>query len=323
MNPESEYIEELISKFLVGEASKAEATALREWCAISPENQKYLDDAQWILEKTQLPDQPEFDSEIAWTKVNTKINPKTGKIRLFIPVYKIAASLLLLIGLSYLFYLLMTPEQEFQYMSENQVLTQVMPDQTEITLNQNSEIRIEYHQRKNTGTIHLRGEALISIPEDKKVNWTVKAGELLIEDLGTIFHVNAHPDSPVVEVSVQEGIVRFYSESQEGITLHVGEKGSYDRSLDEFSKSLADLNVASFKTRMLSFEEEELAQVVERLESVYGRTIILEGNIATCRLTVAFEKEDLETVLSVIAETLGLEVIDEKNLIRISGDGCF
>ncbi|WP_373493077.1 FecR family protein [Aquiflexum sp.] len=323
MNPESEHIEELIGKFLVGEASEAEAKELMEWCAISPENQKYMDEAQWILEKTQLPDQPEFNSEIAWAKVKGKIIPEKSKIRLISPIWKIAASLLLLLGLSYLFYILMTPQQEFQYLSENQVRTHVMPDQTEITLNKQSEIRVDYHERKNTGTIHLSGEALINIPEDKKVNWTVKAGELLIEDIGTIFHVNAHPDSPLVEVTVQEGIVRFYYESQEGITLRVGEKGSYDRSTDTFSKASANPNVAAFKTRRLTFQEEELGQVVATLESVYGKKIVLEGKIANCRLTVSFENEDLETVLSVISETLGLEVFDEGNLIRISGDGCY
>ncbi|WP_373520148.1 FecR family protein [Aquiflexum sp.] len=323
MNPESEHIEELIGKFLVGEASEMEANELMEWCAISPENQKYLDDAQWILEKTQLPDKHDFDTEIAWTKVKRKINPEKSKTRTLSPVWKIAASFVLLLGISYIFYILVTPQQEFQYLSEKQVQTHVMPDQTEITLNQQSEIRVDYHARKNTGTIHLSGEALISIPEDNKVNWTVRTGELLIEDIGTVFHVSAHPNSPVVEVTVQEGIVRFYSENKEGIILQVGEKGSYDRSTGTFSKAIANPNVAAFKTRMLTFQEEELGQVVASLESVYGRRIILEGNIANCRLTVSFEYEDLETVLSVISETLGLEVIDEGNLIQINGDGCF
>lgn len=323
MNPESEHIEELIGKFLLGEASAIEAIELKEWCAISPENQKYLDDAQWILEKAQLSDQTEFESEIAWTKVRSKIKPQTGKMRSISSVWKIAASLVLLMGLTYLFYILMTPQQEFQYLSENKVQTHLMPDLTEITLNQQSEIRVEYNQRKNKGTIHLSGEALINITEDKKVNWIVEANDLLIEDIGTVFHVQAYPDSPVVEVSVQEGIVRFYSESQDGITLQVGEKGTYDKALKTFSKSKSDPNVAAFKSGKLDFQEDELGNVAAKLESFYGRTIILDGNIAACRLTVAFDNEDLETVLSIISETLGLEVIYEDQLIRLRGDGCF
>lgn len=323
MNPESEHIEELIGKFLVGEVSEAEAKELREWCAISPENQKYLDDARWIYEKAQLPGHPEFDSEKAWSKVNSRINPDKGKFSIFLPFWKIAAGLVLLLGLTYLFFLLQTPAQEFLLVSENNTLIQLMPDQTEITLNRNSEIQVTYHERKSTGTIYLTGEALISIPENKKVNWRVKTGDLVVEDIGTVFHVKALPDSPLVEVSVQEGMVRFYSTNQDGITLNSGEKGIYDKSTDTFSKTTVDPNVASFKTLSLNFQEETLGNVVSKLEEVYGKNFQLEGEIASCRISVFFENEELDTILSIISETLGLEVIEDGNLIRLIGDTCY
>ncbi|WP_194777679.1 FecR family protein [Pararhodonellum marinum] len=323
MKENSEHIEDLISKFLVGEASEKESRTLREWCARSPENQKYLDDARWIFDRAQLPDQPDFDTDIAWAKVKSKIKPEKDNTRTLMPLWKVAAGLALLMGLSYLFYILLTPIQEFQFTSGNQVLTEWMPDRTEIALNQDSEIRVEYHERKNSGTIHLNGEALISIPEDKKVNWTVKAGELLIEDIGTVFHVKAIPNNPVVEVNVQEGMVRFYTLDQAGITLQAGERGTYDRDLAAFSKAALDPNVVSFKTRVFTFQEEELDQVVARLEEVYGRTIVLEGPIASCRLSVVFEDEDLSTILSILSETLNLQVLDEGQLIRLKGDGCY
>jgi hypothetical protein len=49
----------------------------------------------------------------------------------------------------------------------------------------------------------------------------------------------------------------------------------------------------------------------------------MEGNISGCKLTVAFENEDLETILEIISETLSLEVIEEADQIKLSGDGCF
>jgi transmembrane sensor len=322
MSQEPEHIEVLIGKFLVGEASAEEAKELEAWTAASPENQKYLEDARWIFEKALLSNGPEFDAENAWEKMAGNLKSERKPVPIFPVIWKVAAALVLLMGLSYLFYVQMLPRQEILLLSENEVLTEVLPDLTEVSLNQKSEIRVDYHPRKKTGTIHLIGEALISIPEDKKVNWTVKAAGLLIEDIGTVFHVQAYPDQALVEVSVKEGIVRFYAENQEGIILEAGEMGSYDRATELFSKSTADTNVAAFKTRMLDFQEEELQQVAKRLESVYGRRIVLDGNMASCRLTVSFDNEKLETVLSIIAETLGIEVIDEGNIIRFKGDGC-
>ncbi|KEO72216.1 FecR family protein [Anditalea andensis] len=323
MNQEHEHIETLISKFLVGEATETEISELKEWCALFPENQKYLDDAQLIFEKAQLPGLPEFDSEKAWIRLKSGILPEERKSAPLFPIWKVAAALVLLFGLVYLFLMLQTPVQKFQFISDNQPTTQLMPDSTEITLNTSSEVSVAYNERQKAGTIHLIGEALISIPEQKKVNWTVKAGDLLIEDIGTVFHVAALPESPVVEVSVQEGIVRFYSNRQEGITLHPGERGSYDKASETFSKSTADANVAYFKTKALNFQEEELGSVVAKLEEVFGRSIVMEGEIDTCRISVAFENESLETILTIISETLGLEVIQETDLIRLKGDGCF
>jgi ferric-dicitrate binding protein FerR (iron transport regulator) len=325
MNEEMEHIEDLIGKFIVGEASETEIRELREWCAISPENQKYLDDTSLIYEKSQLPSKPEFDSEAAWAKVKGKISKKATKTRFMLPTWGIAAGLGLLFALSFVFYFYRqsTQTQEFQFVADNIVVTQQMPDLTEISLNQHSQVKVEYNERKNRGTIILEGEALISIPDSKKVNWMVQAGELQIEDIGTVFHVKAFPDSALVEVTVQEGLVRFFKEDMEGITLKAGEKGTYDKNLNVFSKLEADPNVSAFVTRAFTFQEEELGQVLEKLSQVYGKKIVMEGDISGCKLTVAFENEDLETILAIIAETLGLEVIEEADQIKLSGNGCF
>jgi transmembrane sensor len=322
MSQEPEHIEVLIGKFLVGEASAEETRELEEWTAASPENQKYIEDARWVFENAQLSDGPAFDADLAWEKVAGDVKPHKKTIPLFPLFWKFAAGLVLLLGLSYLFYKQMPKRQEFLFLSENEVLTEILPDLTEVSLNQQSEIRVDYHPGKKTGTIYLTGEALISIPEDKKVTWIVQAAGVLIEDIGTVFHVQAYPDQPLVEVSVKEGIVRFYAENREGIILESGEQGTYDPATKAFSKTIADANVAAFKTRVLDFQEEELQQVAKRLESVYGKRIVLDGEIASCRLTVFFDNETLETVLLIIAETLGIEVLDEGNLIRLRGDGC-
>ncbi len=151
----------------------------------------------------------------------------------------------------------------------------------------------------------------------------MQTANLLIQDIGTIFNVKSLPESETVEVSVQEGMVKFYSESQEGILLQAGEKGTYDKATNAFSKAEADPNVTAYKTRNFSFYEQELQQVIDQLSQIYGREIILEGNIGQCKLTVDFENEELETILSIIGETMSLDITYDSNQIRISGEGCY
>lgn len=320
---EAENIEDLIGKFIVGEATEAEIRDLMEWSALSPENQKYLDDSIFIYENAQLPDQSDFDTDKAWENVRGKISENGSKTRFLLPVWGIAASLILVLAFGFLFYNQSNKPEEFQFVSENQVVTQTLPDLTEISLNQNSTVEVEYNERKKTGVIHVLGEVLVNIPESKKVEWTVQTANLLIQDIGTIFNVKSLPESETVEVSVQEGIVKFYSETLEGIILQAGEKGTFDKAKNAFFKSEADPNVTAYKTRNFSFYEQELQQVIDQLSQIYGREIILDGNIAQCKLTVDFENEELETILSIIGETLSLDITFDSNQIRISGEGCF
>jgi transmembrane sensor len=322
MNGATEHIEDLIGRYIVGEATENQIRELEDWCAISPDNQKYLDDARLIFEKATLPGEVDFDTEKAWASVRSHIDGK-GKTRFFFPMWSIAASVVLVLGLSLLFFKPWLQKEEFQFVSENEAQTHLMPDRTEIALNRKSDVTISYNERKKTGTIRLQGQALISIPENKKVNWTVDASGLLIEDIGTVFQVNADPENTVFEVSVLEGMVRLYTRDLDGITLSAGEKGIYDRSSMVFAKVPPDPNAASFKTKSFDFHEENLAQIAGKLEEVYGKTIVLEGPIGDCKLTVAFENESLNTILSIISETLGLEVQTTGENIIIKGDGCF
>jgi len=322
MKWEEEYIEDLIGKFIVGEASEEEIRDLRQWCALSPDNQKYLDDSLLIFEKAQLPDDRDFDTEAAWEKVKGQITAKKTVHRKLMPLWKVAAAVLLVAAVSYVFYWNLAPGDEFVYLSENKVVTQTLPDQTEISLNKESEVTVDYNPRKKTGTIQLKGEATISIGKEKEVQWTVEAENMLIRDIGTVFHVKAYPDGQLVEVSVLEGAVQFYSATQEGIMLQAGEKGIYDKASGTYNKTVADTNVVAFKTRSFQFTEENLQSVVDRISEVYDRKITLQGGIGTCKITVEFHEEELDTIIGILSETMGLKVSEDGDEIILSGEGC-
>src|SRR5690606_2677039 len=216
----------------------------------------------------------------------------------------------------------LAPGDEFVYLSENKVVTQTLPDQTEISLNKESEVTVDYNPRKKTGTIQLKGEATISIGKEKEVQWTVEAENMLIRDIGTVFHVKAYPDGQLVEVSVLEGAVQFYSATQEGSMLQAGEKGIYDKASGTYNKTVADTNVVAFKTRSFQFTEENLQSVVDRISEVYDRKITLQGGIGTCKITVEFHEEELDTIIGILSETMGLKVSEDGDEIILSGEGC-
>ena len=319
---EEYYIDSLIAKYIVGEISPSEEKELMDWCALSKENQKLLDDEVLIYQKANLGTSQSFDTELAWQKIQPQIQKsRKGRIISF-PVWKLAAGFLLICAMSFLIYQQFGSTQEFEFTSENEVETQILPDQTSLAINRGSEVSIAYNERKKTGVIQLSGESLISIPESKKVKWQVQVEQLFIEDIGTVFNVKAYPDSPIVEVSVLEGVVRMYQENEEGIQLKAGEKGIYDKATGVFSKAEADSNVVAYSTKSFSYFNEDLASIISQLSEVYQTSIRLDGNIGGCRLTVDFEEEELSTILAIISETLNLEINESGEEIILSGTAC-
>ncbi|MBX2967251.1 MAG: FecR domain-containing protein [Cyclobacteriaceae bacterium] len=322
MNGEGYDMDELIGKCITGEATEQEKQAVREWCALSVANQKHFDHAKLIYEKAQHDNGYEYDAEAAWKKVKEKITDTRVRKLSTTPVWRVAASLLLISVFSYFLYWQFFSTEQLQLASETTVTTQTLADNTEISLNKHSDVEIVYNERKKTGVIKLKGEASITIKPDKKVEWLVQTDELFIRDIGTTFNVNAYPDNSVVEVSVIEGEVHFYTNHDEGIFIKAGEKGLYDKFAKQFSKVAANSNVIAYKTLEFTFNDVALGEAVNQLSSVYNRQIVVSENLTACRLTVNFTNEDLETILGIIAETLTLTVTDTGTEIILSGDGC-
>lgn len=322
MNGEGYDMDELVGKYITEEATEQEKQLVQEWCAQSVENQKYVDHAKLIYEKAQHDDGHEYHTEAAWEIVKEKIN--AGKVRKLpiVNLWRVAASLLLISVLSYFLYWQFFSTEQLQLASEVEVVTQTLADNTEIALNKNSAAEVVYNERKKTGIIKLKGEATITIKSDKKVEWLVQTDELFIRDIGTTFNVNAYADHPIVEVSVIEGEVQFYSNQDEGISIKAGEKGLFNKSTKQFSKAEASPNVIAYKTLAFTFEDIALTEAVDQLSQVYNRKIIVTENIKTCRLTVSFTNESLETILGIISETLNLTVTDTGTEIILDGAGC-
>lgn len=322
MNGEGYDMDELIGKYITEEATEQEKQLVREWCALSDENQKYFDHAKLIYEKTQHDDGHAYDVDAAWEKVKEKINAgKVLKLSI-VNLWRVAASLLLISVLSYFLYWQFFSTEQLQLASEVEVVTQTLADNTEIALNKNSAAEVVYNERKKTGVIKLKGEATITIKPDKKVEWLVQTDELFIRDIGTTFNVNAYTDNPIVEVSVIEGEVQFYSNQDEGISIKAGEKGLFDKSTKQFSKAEANQNVIAYKTLEFTFDDIALTEAVDQLSQVYNRKIVVAETIKTCRLTVSFTNESLETILGIISETLNLTVTDTGTEIILDGAGC-
>lgn len=317
-------IDELIGKYLAGETTAAEAQQVQEWCAKSAANQKYFEHLQFIFEKASLAnDTSTYHADIAWKKVQAQLHTPKRNLFFELPSFRIAASILLVSAIGvWAYQQFFSAVQNVDLISNAAVVVDSLPDGTRVALNKKTALTITYNSKKKKGRIKLKGEANFEIKHEADKELIVEAEEVLIRDIGTTFNVKAYPESNTIEVTVQEGEVQFYTQQDEGIFIKAGDKGIYNKQSRKFEKVLADTNVVSYATKQFVFEESPLEEVVEQLNAIYEKKIKIGENIKTCRVTVNFNNEDIETIAEILAETLNLRIAAIDAEITLEGEGC-
>jgi ferric-dicitrate binding protein FerR (iron transport regulator) len=268
------------------------------------------------------------DTDKAWQKVDSRIENNEGKvIRIHQPRrnLRIAAGVVLVLAMAFSLRQLLHKEsaQPLLFASAEKITETKLPDGSKVFMNKNSEVT--FAVKDNVREVKLKGEAYFEVVHDEKQPFIVSVDEILIKDIGTEFNVKALPGNNEVEVKVESGEVKFFSRSDEGVTLIKGEKASYNKITKQFIKLVADPfdNSASYRSKIFFFKDSKLKDVIQQLNDVYLSDIRLgDQRLAECRLTVTFTNEKIETIVSILAETLDLKVQKTGDTFVLNGENC-
>lgn len=332
MSYDSTHIDNLIARYLAGEASQKEWEELSLWMETSPENKKYFEGIKFVHDKAVASHRiAKVDVDKAWAKLSSQMTVptqvSTPKI-VDLPLYKkawfrVAASFTILLTVSAVLYFISLPAvpDVVTLFATDSIKTQTLAN-TEITLNRNSKI---IYNAKNSGKrqeIELTGEAFIEVNHSNDTTLIVKAGETMIRDIGTAFNVRAYSDSATIEVFVQSGEVAFYTAQNAGITVKAGESGIYNKHEKNFYKPDAvDINAIAYKSKLFVFRGISLGKAISDLNKVYNQKFELENsNLENCTITVTFDNETPVDIADIIAETLGLQVTETGGRFILSGE---
>jgi len=326
------HIDELIAKYLSGEAEGSEVKELQDWMGMSADNKRYFENEKVIFDtSSRLKGWEEYDADMAWVRLKDHLNNnRTGKIISFRPNfvwYSIAASILLVATLGYLFYgrNKAVPVEPWSTNSLAEVKQDTLPNGSPVFLNRGTEISYSFDKKDNLHQVSVQGEAYFDVDRTKEEGFQIEIGDLIIEDIGTSFNVNAYPKSELVTVIVEKGEVKLYTPTDPGIHVFAGETGIYNKSTGTFAKiSEADPNALAYKTRYFSFNNTLLENVIASLNEVYNVNIMLsQQKLKNCRITVTFRDEEIDSIVDIIAATLELKVkkVNENEII-LEGEGC-
>ncbi|MEA1886362.1 MAG: FecR domain-containing protein [Bacteroidota bacterium] len=294
-----------------------ERTMLDEF--LSGQNQsakKYWKEMDEIVKNSKV------DTDKAWNKLYNRFEEDNliQKKSIFNkPVFRIAASVILIVGLGFAGIYIGT--NGFGKNDTNVISAGIkqknvrvnLPDGSEVVLNRNSSIEYPDRFDSQIRRVKLEGEAFFDVENDASRPFTVDAGKANVTVLGTSFNVNTGNNK--VEVFVTEGKVRLSNnKGNQSVTLEQGDVGSI---LDNTSskKVNTDPNFLAWKTDILVFEGDSLEKVISDLKRVHNINIEIENEeINNLRVTSVFDNQPPDTIIRIICTTFNLEYYKEGNI---------
>jgi ferric-dicitrate binding protein FerR (iron transport regulator) len=331
LNFNVDHIDDLIGKYLAGEAGKDEMLFIESWANENEGNRKHLQQCKLIFDRSfEAKSLQEFDTDAAWAKMKSKLQatertisfqPKSSSKYL---IWKVAASIIVILGIGFFAYQMLTGDRSksVEVVSQRETKSDTLPDGSGVFLNKKTELAYTYDKKEKNHVVKLKGEAYFNIQHEDDKTFIIDAAGVFIRDIGTSFNVKAYPEDNTVEVIVEEGKVMFYTDTDSGIYLSANGKGIYNKLTKEFTIEQPEENVLAYKTKFFSFSDTDLRTAVDALNNVYDKKIVLGENLKNCRLTVSFNQEDIDEIAAVMAETLGLTLQNSATEIRLEGQGC-
>jgi transmembrane sensor len=287
---------EAIARYLAGESSVLETSAVRDWLAAHPQDAKALETLDAALKQAK-PDR-NVDVEAALLEVKTRAMRRTPKWAIAVAAMAAAAAIVVMFPRSA--GERSTPVAASEYTTPQGARdTVTLADGTQIVLGPSTRVAVNGHD------VTLVGEAFFTMAERKSAPYSVRANDAIIRDIGTAFGVRAYPSEPL-RVVVSSGIVEVASADAK-VVLDSGDVGVVNPggAVARTPDAVTADDVAWMQGRLV-FRNASMSQLREDLRRWYGVELrVTDTALQRRHFTGSFSGEPVSRVGDVIALALG------------------
>lgn len=195
-----------------------------------------------------------------------------------------------------------------------------LSDGTHIRLNSNSAIAIPNPFPDGERMVSLTGEAWFDVATDKDRPFKIQAGQAAIQVLGTEFNVKMDETAGNIQVAVAEGKVSLNNTTRKDESSAILTKNTYAvydvDSREILIEHTPVENYMSWINGKLFFYNEPLWVVSRYIERLYNVSFQFEKEtLKELPLSTNMARENLSSVLDIIAQTLGIGYTLERNTV--------
>jgi len=316
----------LITRHFNEQALPWEEDFLAEWLESAEENRQ----TYRVLQEIWLASQQQHNEALVATalqdvKQRIRSQRQKGLIRRYSWQAGIAAAVAGIIISSILFLRQQPRHEALAYIEKRtlpgQLLKDTMPDGTIVHLAPKSTIRYTQEFGKHDRNIMLEGQAFFDVTKDAHQPFTVQAGELSVQVLGTRFNVTCYKGVDSAAVSLVDGKVQVNVPAQKQLyELQPGQELYYERHAQHAYTRQYDVeSITGWTSRLLVFRNESLSVVAKRLEQLYDVEIsFADPAVAGYKLFARFNDKPLKYILDVIKATDNLDYTINGKQIRFT-----
>jgi transmembrane sensor len=240
---------------------------------------------------------------------------RTKRASVYAALLKVAAVLILSMGISWLGYRLLNryaDEGSIIMNATTQKTFRILDDGTRIWLNKKSTISYNSAFGKHRREIFLEGEAYFDVVKNKDIPLFIHAGNIDIEVKGTAFNVNAHKENAEIQVALIRGAIEVTDklDKQHKVLLRPNEKlvfsnNSSNGDQNKFLVKLVGPSMLLKDTKWVSdtliFNKEKLEDLIVRMEKKYEIKIEIQSDrLKDKRFSGTFINETIHQALAAL-----------------------
>ena len=260
-----------------------------------------------------------LDVDIAWESFQNRVTGQKGSPKILnrnrFSWMKVAASVILIVGLGIAVYFLINKNNEPIEMvaqTGQNILVDTLPDGSVITLNKRSTITYPSKFKGDTRGITLKGEAFFNVAPDKKKPFIISVNDVQVTVVGTSFNIKSENGN--TEIVVETGIVRV-TKSGKTVELSAGEKiNMHANDSNATKEAVTDKLYNYYRSKVFVCDDTPLWKLVQVLNEAYDANIIIgRKELNDKKLNTTFNNESLEQVLEIIHLTFDITVIKKED----------
>ena len=336
MHKEPAHIDyEKIAQYLSGELSGEPKAELEQWIKQSAENKNVIDECRKIFSlsyQESSSSSPSFDRTSAWQKVQDRIQ-ETPTFTFDpdheppIPLFKrpwVRIAAIIVLALSTVLYFIDSQQNGTVTMAADERVREIMlPDSSMVILKPHASIKYASEFGTHHRSLELNGTAYFDVNRNENLLFSIKAGNGIVEVLGTAFVIEEL--GKALAVTVERGRVKLLSSKNEEVhvILNPNEKGLLTSSATINQSAVTSLNNLYWANKKLTYRREQLSSVFSDLEMIFDKQIqFIPADIENCRITAVFKDEPFENIMANLALSLDFEYTINGKVVTVTSDGC-